>query len=89
MGVQKDAAHLNSKLSHMGLELRKEVCAGEKHLLVISICKVMEIIRNTAPSRESSENRKGPRKLPNYGEPLTLLNRKHLKYTSYTFGYTQ
>ena len=29
MGVEKDAAHIDSKLSHMGLELRKGLCWGE------------------------------------------------------------
>lgn len=29
------------------------MCAGDKHLLVISIPKAVEIFRNAAPSRES------------------------------------
>lgn len=36
-----------------GLELRKEVWAADKHLLVISICEVIEAIRNARPSRKS------------------------------------
>lgn len=37
MGVENDDAHMDSKLSHVDPKLRKEVCAGDKHLLVISI----------------------------------------------------
>lgn len=53
MGVENDGAHMGSKPSHRGPELRKAVCDGDEHLSVISICKAIEIIRNLAPSRES------------------------------------
>lgn len=86
MGVENDDGHLDSKCSHMGLELRTE--GGEEHLLVTGICEATEIIRNTEPSRESSENSKGPRKSPSYEELGLFLNRNHLVYTSYHFGCT-
>lgn len=64
----------NSKLSHLGLELRREVWAGDEHLSVISSCEASETTRNAGPSSVQRKQKRA-QELPSFEEPLTLLNK--------------
>lgn len=48
----------------MGLELRNETWAGDKDLLVITICEAIDTTGNSGPSRESLKTEKGPVSYP-------------------------